>query len=313
MVPDMEVTSPGSLTADSLAAAVRAIDATLLFASPAALRNVVATAGDMPEDDTSALEGIRLLMSAGAPVPAAVLRAAGELLPGAEPHTPYGMTEVLPVADISLAEIDAAGSGDGVCVGRPVPGVDVAIDPLVRGAGGPPTLSTEPGVVGEVCIRAPHMRDGYDKLWLTEHAASQPEGWHRSGDVGHLDEDGRLWIEGRMGHIVTTPDGPVTPVGIEHEVSAIAGVAAAAVVGVGPPGTQHVVVVVTPIPRPKRARLADETLADEVRARVPSTDIAAVLLAPALPVDKRHNSKIDRTRIARWADRVLAGGRVGRI
>ncbi|MGB5381281.1 MAG: alpha/beta fold hydrolase [Acidimicrobiia bacterium] len=313
VVPDMEVTSPGSLTAKSLTAAIRAIDATLVFASPAALRNVVATAGDMSVEDASALESIRLLMSAGAPVPAAVLRAAGELLPGAEPHTPYGMTEVLPVADISLAEIEAAGTGDGVCVGRPVPGVDVAIDPLVRETGEILTLSTEAGVVGEVCIRAPHMRDGYDKLWMTQHAASQPEGWHRSGDVGHLDEDGRLWIEGRMGHIVTTSDGPVTPVGIEHEASSIAGVAAAAVVGVGPPGTQHVVVVVTTIPRPKRAGLADETLADEVRARVPSTDIAAVLVAPVLPVDKRHNSKIDRTRIARWAERVLAGGRVGRI
>lgn len=313
VVPDMEVTSPGSLTADSLTAAIRAIDATLLFASPAALRNVVATAGDMSQDGTAALAGIRLLMSAGAPVPGAVLRAAGELLPEAEPHTPYGMTEVLPVADISLAEIETAGSGDGVCVGHPVRGVDVAIDPLVQDNAAAPTLSTEPGVVGEVCIRAPHMRDGYDKLWLTDHAASQPEGWHRSGDVGHLDEDGRLWIEGRMGHIVTTPNGHVTPVGIEHAVSAIAGVAAAAVVGVGPPGTQHVVVVVTPIQRPKRAGLADETLADEVRARVPSVDIAAVLVAPALPVDKRHNSKIDRTRIARWADRVLAGGRVGRI
>ncbi len=175
------------------------------------------------------------------------------------------------------------------------------------------TLSTEAGVVGEVCIRAPHMRDGYDKLWMTQHMASQPEGWHRSGDVGHLDEHGRLWIEGRMGHIVTTPDGPVTPVGIEHAVSSIPGVASAAVVGVGPPGTQHVVIVVTPNERPKRAGLADETLADEVRAMVPSTDVAAVFVAPVLPVDKRHNSKIDRTRIARWAERVLAGGRVGRI
>jgi acyl-coenzyme A synthetase/AMP-(fatty) acid ligase len=309
----MEVTSPGSLTANSLAAAVRAIDATLLFASPAALRNIVATAGGMSVDDAVALEGVRLLMSAGAPVPAAVLRAAGEVLSGAEPHTPYGMTEVLPVADISLAEIDAAGEGDGVCVGRPLPGVDVAIDPLARNPEDTPALSTEAGVVGEVCIRAPHMRDGYDKLWLTEHVASQPEGWHRSGDVGHFDRDGRLWIEGRIGHIVTTPDGPVTPVGIEHEVSTITGIAAAAVVGVGPPGTQHVVVVVTPKPRPRRAGLADEALADKVRARITSTDVAAVLVAPALPVDKRHNSKIDRTRIARWAERVLAGGRIRRI
>jgi acyl-coenzyme A synthetase/AMP-(fatty) acid ligase len=157
------------------------------------------------------------------------------------------------------------------------------------------------------------MRDGYDKLWLTEYAASQPPGWHRSGDVGHFDGDGRLWIEGRMGHIVTTPDGPVTPVGIEHEVSSIGGIEATAVVGVGPAGTQHVVVVVVPQPRPRRAGLAGEALSDLVRAAIPSTDVAAVFVAPALPVDRRHNSKIDRTRIARWVDRVLAGGRIGRI
>jgi hypothetical protein len=41
-------------------------------------------------------------------------------------------------------------------------------------------------------------------------------------------------------------------------------------------------------------------------------DIAAVLIVPALPVDKRHNSKIDRTRLAKWATGVLAGGRMVR-
>lgn len=63
----------------------------------------------------------------------------------------------------------------------------------------------------------------------------------------------------------------------------------------------------------KRPGLAGEVLSDIVRAQVPEYDIAAVLVAPRLPVDKRHNSKINRTRIARWADRILAGGRIGRI
>ena len=40
------------------------------------------------------------------------------------------MTEALPVTDISLAEIDAAGPGNGVCVGRPLPGVEVGVSPL---------------------------------------------------------------------------------------------------------------------------------------------------------------------------------------
>ena len=54
------------------------------------------------------------------------------MLPGAELHTPYGMTEALPVADISLAEIEAAGPGNGVCVGHPLPGVEVAAQPAGR-------------------------------------------------------------------------------------------------------------------------------------------------------------------------------------
>jgi len=312
-VPDMKVTSPGSLTAQALADAAIAIDASLVFASPAALRNVVETARDMSASQAEALEGTRVLMSAGAPVPAAVLRSIGELMPDAELHSPYGMTEVLPVADISLAEAEVVPDGNGVCVGIPIAGVRVAISSL--DAEGKPTgpLTEDSDVVGEVCIHAAHMRDGYDKLWMTEHDASQPPGWHRSGDVGHIDGAGRLWIEGRIGHIVTTPDGPVTPVGIEHDVAELSDVSQAAVVGVGPPGTQQVIVVVVTVDSRRRADLADETLADRVRARAGDVDVAAVLVVPSLPVDKRHNSKIDRTRVALWAERVLSGGWMGRI
>jgi acyl-coenzyme A synthetase/AMP-(fatty) acid ligase/pimeloyl-ACP methyl ester carboxylesterase len=313
VVPDMKVTSPGSLTATALADAAGSIDATLIFASPAALSNVAATSGDLSSDERAALGHARLLLSAGAPVPAETLGAAALLVPNAQAHTPYGMTEVMPVADIGLTEIEGVGDGEGVCVGYPVDGVEVAIiaiDSDGRAAG---DLAAEPGVLGEVCIRAAHMRNGYDKLWMTENEASQPTGWHRSGDVGHLDDEGRLWIEGRIGHVITTPDGPVTPVGIEHAVAALQDVALAAAVGVGPLGAQLVVVALTLTEGGRRASLADEALADRVRDMAGPVDVAAVLVVPTLPVDKRHNSKIDRTRIAGWADKVLAGGRMGRI
>ena len=71
--------------------------------------------------------------------------------------------------------------------------------------------------------------------------------------------------------------------------------------------------VVVPVDPTRSPDLADEDLADKVRARVGAPDVAAVMTAPSLPVDRRHNSKIDRSRIARWAERVLAGGRMGRI
>ena len=75
----------------------------------------------------AALARVRLLLSAGAPVPAETLHAMRAAAAAAEAHTPYGMTEVLPVADIDLAGLDDAGAGNGVCVGRPLPGVEVEL------------------------------------------------------------------------------------------------------------------------------------------------------------------------------------------
>jgi acyl-CoA synthetase (AMP-forming)/AMP-acid ligase II len=220
------------------------------------------------------------------------------------------MTEALPVTDVSAAEIVAAGPGDGVCVGRPLPGVEVRVSPLsaLGLADGP--LTGTPGTTGEVCVRAPHVKDRYDALWATERASSRDPGWHRTGDVGHLDDEGRLWIEGRLPHVVTTADGVVTPVGVEQRVEALDAVSAAATVGVGPTGAQVVVVVVVPAAAPRGAtlRLADADLADAVRSAA-GTDVAAVLVTGRLPVDIRHQSKVDRREVARRAARALAGAR----
>ena len=124
VVPRTDVTKPGALTAEALGEAAAAIDATVVFASPAALRNVLATATGLTAEGRAALGRVRLVMSAGASVPAELLRQVQELVPAAELHTPYGMTEALPLTDVSLTEIEQAGEGDGVCVGRPLAGVE---------------------------------------------------------------------------------------------------------------------------------------------------------------------------------------------
>ena len=311
-VPDTDVTKPGTLTAAALADAAARIRATVVFASPAALRNVLATADGLDADGREALAGIRLLMSAGAPVPLPLLRRLQRLFPSAELHTPYGMTEALPVTDISLAEIESAGDGDGVCVGRPLPGVEVRVAPL--DALGRPTGGWSPvvGASGELWVRAAHVRESYDARWVADSSAAAHPGWHRTGDVGRLDDAGRLWIQGRTVHIIATPGGPVPPVGIEQRVTAAltgtslvddlsaAGVAA---VGVGPVGVQQVVVVVAGPGGP----LAPAELATAVRAAA-GQPVAAVLVRRSLPVDIRHNSKIDRVAVAEWAAEILAGG-----
>ncbi|HEU4491037.1 MAG TPA: alpha/beta fold hydrolase [Jiangellales bacterium] len=311
-VPATDVTAPATLTAEALADAVAAVDATLVFASPSALRNVVATAGALDSLRSKPLAGVRLVLSAGAPVRPGLLRSVCDLFPSAEARTPYGMTEALPVADVSLGQVEEAGDGDGVCVGRPVAGVDVRVSALgpLGAADGP--LTAHPGVVGEICVRAAHVKDRYDRLWATERESGRDRGWHRTGDVGHLDDVGRLWVGGRLGHVVTSAAGVVTPVGVEQAVERLPEVSAAAAVGVGPTGAQQLVVVVVPQDGVGRGSvLAPDGLTAAVRGAVVA-DVAAVLVLHELPVDIRHNAKVDRTRVARWADRVLAGRRPGR-
>ena len=300
-VPDMDVSQPGSIDAARLAEAVNAVDATMVFASPAALGKLAQTQDEIDPSLRPALDAVQTVISAGAPVRASLLEKTKTIFPNAEAYTPYGMTEVLPVASISLSELIDAGRGNGVCVGHLAPGVEVAIDPID---------STNPNF-GEIRVRAAHQRLGYDRLWHTTHQASQPDGWHRTGDVGELDDAGRLWVSGRLRHVLWTEHGPLGPVALEKAVEDLPGVRIAAVVGVGPTGQHQPVVVIESVDRANnettnKGALASIELIDAVRAIAPQ--VVAVLEVEKLPVDRRHNSKIDRTAVREWAENLLAGG-----
>jgi acyl-coenzyme A synthetase/AMP-(fatty) acid ligase/pimeloyl-ACP methyl ester carboxylesterase len=289
---DMDVTSPGTLTAAALDDACRRVGATMVFASPAALANVVRTASA----DVVHLGKVRLVMSAGAPVPIKTLQEISRLCPEAELHTPYGMTEVLPVADVSLTDLVRIGTGQGVCVGKPVSGCDVRIDPQTS----------------ELLVSAPWMSAGYDSLWLTQHNARpavSADGysvtWHRTGDVGHLDTEGNVWVEGRLVHVIHTSRGPVAPVPLEIAIEALPTVVRVAAVGVGPADVEQIVIVIETIDSGDGP--ADAELTHAVRAALAPLTIASVWTTKKLPVDIRHNSKIDRTAVSKQMSVILSG------
>jgi acyl-coenzyme A synthetase/AMP-(fatty) acid ligase len=223
------------------------------------------------------------------------------------------------MTDITLEGIrDAAltlGGPGGVCVGLPAANVSVRISALDEAGVASGELSDAPNVTGEIVVSAPHVKDHYDGLWLTERASRRGalpgERWHRTGDVGHIDDQGRLWVEGRMPHIIVTADGVITPVGPEQRFESVFEVARAALVGIGPVGEQQLVAGIETVPPAFRVSLATPALASAVRG---STDLslAAVLVVPHLPTDIRHNSKIDRVRLGVWAADVLTGGRMAR-
>ena len=352
VTPTMDVTRPKTLTASALASAAAAIDASVVFASPAALVNVVATADELNAEQRAALAKVQTVLSAGAPIPVPLLEALSALVPNASLHTPYGMTEGLPVTDVSFEMIrqaiaegtpNAAGevldpfARDGVCVGFAVYGAAVAIAPLLQDGSVADELTHEPGVTGEILVSAPHVKDRYDTLWVTEEQSISTPGWHHTGDVGHLDASGRLWVEGRLAHVLLTSQGVLTPVAAEQSAESLPEVRRAALVAVGPAGTAAPVLVIEAsantavlearqsasafkralldrVPGVGRFPIAEGVapfeLSQLVRRKVAEdtgVEVAAVLVVHEHPTDIRHNSKIDRPALGEWASKVLAG------
>ena len=352
VTPTMDVTRPKTLTASALASAAAAIDASVVFASPAALVNVVATADELNAEQRAALAKVQTVLSAGAPIPVPLLEALSALVPNASLHTPYGMTEGLPVTDVSFEMIrqaiaegtpNAAGevldpfARDGVCVGFAVYGAAVAIAPLLQDGSVADELTHEPGVTGEILVSAPHVKDRYDTLWVTEEQSISTPGWHHTGDVGHLDASGRLWVEGRLADVLLSSQGVLTPVAAEQSAESLPEVRRAALVAVGPAGTAAPVLVIEAsantaalearqsasglkralldrVPGANRFPIAEGVapfeLSQLVRQKVAKdtgVELAAVLVVHEHPTDIRHNSKIDRPALGEWASKVLAG------
>ena len=298
----MDSTKPGTLTATALAEAVAAVDATVVFASPAALRNVAATASDLTPELRRRLTSVRTLLSAGAPVPVPLLQQIQALLPQRRAAHPV-RDDRGPARHRHHARRRSSGPSPtpdrtrtaSASAGRCPACASASTRSTAHRPSRSDSSSTHPCVTGEICLAADHVKDHYDRLWATQQrSATRRPGWHRTGDVGHLDDQGRLWVEGRLVHVISGPAGPVTPVGIEQRVETLPSVSTAALVGVGPAGTQQSVAVVVPAetsdPRTPRRPLTSRA----TPSGPPRTRVAAVLVTDRLPVDIRHASKIDR-------------------
>lgn len=304
-LPKMDFANPGSVDPERVIRAANDANAAMLFGSPALL-DTVSRFGQMTG---ARLRTITTVLSAGAPVPSAVMDRMLAMLPvGAEVHTPYGASEALPVTTISSRELSEL-AGQGVCVGRPVDGVDVTVIPIVEG----PLGSVEEvgelaaGEVGEIVVRGRGVTRGYhgrpaDDLRAKLTWAGQRA--HRMGDLGTFDERGRLWYYGRKSHRIPTSEGEIYPVPVESIFNRHPAVRRSALVGVGRGHSLAPVLVVElepGEPRPDPLDILAVGLADPV-----ATKVRKVLFHPNLPTDIRHNSKIDRPVLADWAAEQLA-------
>ncbi|MED6334049.1 MAG: fatty acid CoA ligase family protein [Planctomycetota bacterium] len=312
--PELDASHPARCDPARIVAAIEATGATSSFGSPAIWRRVVPWC----VEHGVVLGGLRRVLVAGAPVPPELIEDFLRILPpDADVHTPYGATEALPVSTISGREILSTASeglelGLGTCVGMPAPGIEVRLiriddEPIAEWGNLREVPDGEPG---EVCVSGAVVTREYAFEPGATAAAKSRDGeriWHRMGDVGTRTADGRLWFGGRKAHRIETPAGLVMPVAAETAINVHPSVRRSALVGVGPRGEERPVLVIEPASgRAPRGAAARDSLRSELLAlarRRPASAVATdVLFHRGFPVDVRHNAKIDREALKRWAE-----------
>jgi len=314
VIPELNPSRPATCDPALLAAAMVRFKVTTCQGSPAIWNRV----GRYCLEEGLEFPDLRRVITFGAPISVDLVQTWRDLLPGGgDVFTPYGATEALPVAFISGQEIldetaALATEGAGTCVGRPAPGIELRViricdEPI---ATWDDSLVLPAGEVGEVAIRGDVVTREYAGLPEATRAAkiqgAEGSVWHRMGDVGYLDEQGRLWFCGRKAHRVQTAQGTLFPVQAEQMANNHPSVFRSALVGVGPKGAQEPVLVVELEPghAPKEEE-HEERLIREILARYQDHDefraIRRLLFHPGFPVDPRHNAKIHREELAVWA------------
>ncbi len=315
VVPELDPAHPALVDPEKIIQAIRQEGVTNSFGSPTLwriiARHCLANGITLPS--------LKRVLMAGAPVPPSLFADLRKILPNGTAHSPYGATEALPVASISLAEVvdetaAATAAGKGTCVGRPVPGIAVKIIPV---SDGPVTEIRElpPGEVGEIIVAGPVVTKVYDQLpeattmAKVENRESKIKDeastlWHRMGDVGYLDAAGRLWFCGRKAERVEAHDGVLYTEQVEPIFNAHPNVARSALVGTGHDGRRPAIVI-EPVSRAVVATASlRRKLVRELRTLAAAhshTDrIRLTYLHPHFPVDVRHNAKIHRLKLAAW-------------
>ena len=299
IVPEIDPARPAMVDPEKIVRAIQQEKVTNSFGSPALWRKIF----DHCLAHNLTLPTLRRVLCAGAAVPASLWADAPRVLVNGTLHSPYGATEVLPVATVSGAEA-TTGAVNGSLIGRPLPGNQVKIIALHDGPLASLAAAHElpPGETGEIIVTGPTVTRAYDALPEATAAAkigSTPV-WHRMGDAGYVDAAGRLWFCGRIAERVTTATGILHTEPCEQVFRLHPQIVRCALVGLGEPGRQEPALVV------QAAGGTDEQLLlQELRILAAqhsgTAAITRFFFHPSLPVDVRHNAKIHRLALARWA------------
>lgn len=307
IIPDMDPTRPAQADPERIIRTIRQFGVTSMFGSPALIDRV----GRYGEANQVKLPTLKRVVSAGAPVPAKTLRRFSAMLnPDVQLFTPYGATEAMPVSSIGSHEIlkeeiqRRTENGGGVCIGRPL---DAVVVKVIRITDEPvevwsDDLEVGPGEVGEIAVKGKNVTRAYFNREEATRLAKIADGdgfWHRMGDLGYKDVEGKLWFCGRKAHRVRLEGRELYSVQCESIFNKHPLVHRTALVGVGQTAALCVELD-KDAASPDREKIKKELL-EWAAGNELTKDIRTILFHPSFPVDIRHNAKIFREKLAVWA------------
>jgi acyl-CoA synthetase (AMP-forming)/AMP-acid ligase II len=304
IVPRMDFRRVAAVDAGIVSDQMRSCGVTTCTASPPFFDRLAEHRAENP----AARHPLRRILTGGAPVTDVQLERWQRSFEGTEIVVAYGSTEAEPVARVSAAErlravSDVRPRAPGFLVGRPTARVRARTIAITEGpvelpAGGWSELECAPGEIGELVVSGDHVCRGYfrNEDAFRENKIVEPDGtvWHRMGDTGYFDGQERFWLAGRVHSSIRRGSEWLHPQLVEQAAAgvdrSIRRVAVLAVRDRG--GADRVTVVLEGAPgdgvrTAVRARLHE--------AGMPVDDVVAVDWH--LPVDPRHNSKIDYRRL----------------
>lgn len=321
VVPEIDPRHPAAVDPAKIVQAIQQEGITNSFGSPTLWGKIA----DHCVAQAVTLPSLRRVLCAGAPVPARLWHGVATWMPNGQLHSPYGATEALPVSSISSHEIAAlsahppATATPGACVGRAIAGVTIKIiaitDAPIAALADAEELPA--GEIGEIIVSGPTVTKVYDaapeataaaKISSSQRSALSAQlgaaaVWHRMGDCGCLDAEGRLWFCGRKAERVDTAEGALFTEPCERVFRAHPRVGRCALIGFGEPGRQRPAIVVEARPADSKAcRVFARELRELARAQPHTAAIKLFYFREKFPVDVRHNAKIHRLALARWAE-----------
>ena len=312
VIPDMDPSRPAQVDPVKFVSSLLNYKVTYSFGSPAIWKVV----SRYCIENNIVSPYLNKVLMAGAPVPGRLIDNVFSLLnQNSSIFTPYGATECLPIVSIEGREIlketwNKTRNGEGTCVGRPLPDIEIKI---IRVSDQPFQSIMEceeqkPFEYGEIIVKGSVVTKAYENNPGETRMSKIPDGndnWHRIGDIGYIDDQGRLWFCGRKAHRVTTRSGIKDTIPCEAIVNEHPAVFRSALVGIDQPGGFQMPILILELE--KASSTPEDQILTEVRQLAKqhkkTKDIEHFLIHPSFPVDIRHNAKIFREKLKIWAEK----------